>query len=225
MANNGALGSDTNCPEIDLGTSVLYCSRAPVTLGLAQSICGETDAVMVRQKLELLRLNEIRCLVRNNNKSKQSISMIICQIYKESKFDQYAGTAKSQSGKAHAAKGLMQLQLGAIKQILQNELETRLGHKVQADKPQEMQDFVESKKKAEIFYRSDDIVDQAINIQYGTKYLQYLLDNNSDEKTAYEKYRGPQEPGEDYYGKIKSCANLLDKEPDNVKNLYKLHGK
>lgn len=225
MANNGPLGSETNCSSIDEGTMALYCSNAPVSVGLAQSICGDTNSVSQNEKMDLLRLQKIRCLVVSNNKSKMSSSMVICQIYKESKFDQYSGTAKAKYGKVHAAKGLMQLQLGAIKQVLQNDLESSLGHKVRADKPDEMQSFNESKKNAKQIYDSEDILDEATNIRYGTQYLQYLIDKGGSEKAGYELYRGPQEPGEDYYGRISNCARLLDKEPNNVKILYKLHGK
>jgi hypothetical protein len=224
MANNGPLGNETNCSAIDEGTLALYCSNAPVTVGLIQSICGDTNSVSRNEKMDLLRLQQIRCLVASNNKSKMSSSMVICQIYKESKFDQYAGTAKAKYGKVHAAKGLMQLQLGAISQVLQNDLESSLGHKVRADKPDEMKAFNDSKKNAKQLY-DVDIVDEATNIRYGTQYLQYLIDKAGSEKAGYELYRGPQEPGEDYYGRIKSCASLLDKDPNNVKILYKLHGK
>lgn len=58
-----------------------------------------------------IRLKQIRQLVRNNNKSIMGEDYIICQIYKESRFKQFAGKNK------HNAKGLMQMQRNAVRQV------------------------------------------------------------------------------------------------------------
>ncbi|HFP5303988.1 TPA: hypothetical protein ACHIDW_002752 [Escherichia coli] len=57
-----------------------------------------------------IRLKQIRQLVRNN-KSIMGEDYIICQIYKESRFKQFAGKNK------HNAKGLMQMQRNAVRQV------------------------------------------------------------------------------------------------------------
>ncbi|HCT9778452.1 TPA: hypothetical protein OUD12_004981, partial [Escherichia coli] len=58
-----------------------------------------------------IRLKQIRQLVRNNNKSIMGEDYIICQIYKESRFKQFAGKNK------HNAKGLKQMQRNAVRQV------------------------------------------------------------------------------------------------------------
>ncbi|EOK5160954.1 hypothetical protein ACJQS5_001085 [Escherichia coli] len=59
-----------------------------------------------------IRLKQIRQLVRNNNKSIMGEDYIICQIYKESRFKQFAAKNK------YNAKGLMQMQRNAVRQVL-----------------------------------------------------------------------------------------------------------
>lgn len=157
------------------------------------------------------RLNEIRQLVKANNRSTLPDNMVVCQIYKESGFDKNAGVGK------HGALGLMQVQRNAVKQVYKYRLQKELGH-MPSDSMTKTA-FADGDK----MYESGQLTDEATNIQLGTEYMQYWLDKSPNQRAAYVSYRGDGGK-EDYYERIKACADKLDQSPDNVQILYSLHG-
>lgn len=153
------------------------------------------------------RLREIRLLVERNNKSTLDSNLVICQIYMESRFDAHAEVA-------HNAKGLMQMQTNAVKQVFQYRKEKEIGRKV--NKIEQDDEF----SKGKSFHDSEKMFDEGINIQIGTEYMQHWLDVSGSVEQAYIKYRGLYGRGEGvYYKKIKSCADKLVKEPNSMQSL------
>lgn len=161
-------------------------------------------------KVDLLkRLREIRALVAANNRSSIDNEVIVAQIYKESTFDAEAGKNK------HSARGLMQVQPNAIRQVYANRLKQKLG-KTPTD-VQKKQAFTD----ADVDYAKGVLYQEATNIQIGTEYLQYWLDKNGgDVAKGYAGYRGPGEPT--YYSKIKITADKMRADPNSVKPLLEM---
>jgi Transglycosylase SLT domain len=156
---------------------------------------------------QVVRLREIRQLVKDNNKSTLDENVIICQIYMESRFD-------ANTGANHDAKGLMQMQKNAVRQVYKYRKQKELGGHMPSDKMVE-----EIFKKADKFHASPSIFDQVTNIQLGTEYMQYCLDtNNKNIEEAYKKYRG--NTNGVYYNKIKAAADKLSKNPESMQILY-----
>ncbi len=148
------------------------------------------------------RLKEIRKLVEANNQSKIDTNTVICQIYMESHFDPEAGRGK------HSARGLMQMQEPAVKQVYKYRKKKELGrmpNQAQTD---------EAFSAGAAFYASPLIWDEAQNIRIGTEYMQYWLDISSSTEEAYIKYRGKSNGV--YYRKISECARKLDANPNSM---------
>ena len=164
---------------------------------------ADTQPVSV-QVDDAARLREIRKLVQSNNQSKLDDNVIICQIYMESRFDANAGAG-------HDAKGLMQMQLNAVKQVYKYRKQKELGH-MPSDK-QTKAAFDEGAK----FHASASILDEAQNIQLGTEYMQYWLDTSSSTEEAYKRYRGV--ANGIYYKKISACAEKLKAAPESMQLL------
>jgi len=161
--------------------------------------------------LTLARLQEMRALVKANNRSNQSDEMVICQIYMESKFDKNAG------GSGSSAKGLMQVLKGAVAQLFQNHYEKEHG-KIKRGH-EDILKLVH--KQGEAFHNSSQMFDEATNIQYGTEYLQYCIDLKGSISAGYQKYRGPEE--HDYYSKISACAVKLKNNPNSIQPLVDMN--
>lgn len=152
------------------------------------------------------RLKEIRKIVKSNNSSSLSEDLIICQIYMESRFDSRSGEG------VHSAKGLMQMQKNAVRQVYKYR-EQKVTGKMPGDKK-----TLELFSEADTFYESERMFNESDNIKIGTEYMQYWIDKaNNDLIAAYKKYRG-KENGV-YYNKIKSCADKLNQQPDNMQLL------
>ncbi|WP_447748354.1 transglycosylase SLT domain-containing protein [Pseudomonas nicosulfuronedens] len=155
------------------------------------------------------RLKEIRKLVIENNRSEVDTDAIICQIYMESRFDPRAASSTS------TAKGLMQLLRAPIRELFRlRELE-----KPRNQRRSESIIYVE----ADRYHASDELWDEARNIQTGTEYLQALINQQRQRGVqdpiaeAYKKYRGLSNGV--YYRKIKSSALQLKTRPDDMKIL------
>lgn len=148
------------------------------------------------------RLKEIRKLVEANNKSTIDTNTVICQIYMESRFDANAGLGK------HSARGLMQMQEPAVKQVYKYRKKKQLGRSPSDDQTEE------AFAAGAAFYASQSIWDEAQNIQLGTEYMQYWLDISSSTEEAYKKYRG--KTNGIYYKKISECAKKLAANPDSM---------
>lgn len=153
---------------------------------------------------KIIRLRQIRQLVKENNLSTLDENVIICQIYMESRFDAKAGVS-------HDAKGLMQMQKNAVRQVYKYRKQKKLGH-MPSDKV-----TAEVFKEADKFHDSPSIFDEATNIQLGTEYMQYWLDTTKTPEEAYKKYRGKADGV--YYKKIKATADKLSKDPDSMQIL------
>lgn len=153
---------------------------------------------------QVVRLREIRQLVKSNNRSSLDENLVICQIFMESRFDAHAGAG-------HSAKGLMQIQKNAVRQVYKYRKQKELGH-MPSDKV-----TAEVFKEADILYSSKSIFDQATNIQLGTEYMQYWLDTTKTIADAYKKYRGKTDGI--YYTKIKTAAEKLKKSPESMQAL------
>lgn len=153
---------------------------------------------------DAVRLKEIRALVIENNKSIMKTDYIVCQIYKESRFKQFAGKDK------HSAKGLMQMQPNAVQQVFKYRIQKAKGG-MPSDK-ETQKAFAD----ATVFYNSDKMFDEAENIKIGTEYLQYWIEVKKNIEAAYREYRGRNEP---YYSVIKPCAEKLMKDPNNMQIL------
>ena len=157
------------------------------------------------------RLREIRKLVEENNQSKLSTDLIICQIWMESRFDARAGENQ------HAARGLMQMQKDGVKQVYKYRKQKELGH-MPGDKI--TQAAFEEGAQA---YDSGKIWDEATNIQLGTEYMQYWIDKFPTIPDAYKGYRGVSN-GE-YYRKISECAESLAANQNSMQPLREKIGK
>lgn len=152
------------------------------------------------------RLKEIREIVNSSNRSSLGDDLIICQIYMESRFD-----ARSGEG-VHSAKGLMQMQKNAVRQVYKYREQKSTG-KMSGDKK-----TLELFSAADSFYESESMFNESDNVKIGTEYMQYWIDRaDNDLVAAYKKYRG-KENGV-YYNKIKSCADKLKEQPDNMQLL------
>lgn len=155
---------------------------------------------------DAVRLREIRDIVKNNNFSSLNNDLVICQIYMESRFNARSGE------NIHNARGLMQMQKAAVRQVYKYRIHKRTG-RMPSDKVTH-QAFTE----ADNFYNSDKIYDEAENVRIGTEYMQYWLDrHNNDDVAAYKGYRGL--TNGIYYKKIKECADKLASQPNNMQLL------
>ena len=155
------------------------------------------------------RLKEIRKLVEANNQSSMPTDVIICHIYMESRFDPNPHAAGS------TAKGLMQLLKAPIREMYRLE-------NLKKQKPERLPD-AQVFKKADTFHDSPSLLDESVNIQTGTKYLQLLIDNEKKKGAAdpiaeaYKDYRGVRNGI--YYKKIKAMADKLKDNPDSMQVL------
>ncbi len=158
----------------------------------------------------LARLREIRRLVHENNRSCLPDELIVCQIYMESRFDACAQPAGS------SARGLMQLLKVANRELF------RLDNlcKPATQRCAEPALYAE----ADAFHASPAFIDEATNIQMGTRYLQALIDRARREKRAdpiveaYMDYRGVRNGI--YYRKIRAAAERLKRDPDDIGALH-----
>jgi len=158
----------------------------------------------------LARLREIRRLVHENNRSCLPDELIVCQIYMESRFDSCAQPAGS------SARGLMQLLKVANRELF------RLDNlcKPTSQRCAEAALYAE----ADAFHASPAFIDEATNIQMGTRYLQALIDRAKREKRAdpiveaYMDYRGVRNGI--YYRKIHAAAERLERDPDDIGALH-----
>jgi soluble lytic murein transglycosylase-like protein len=156
-------------------------------------------------KVDQMTLDEIRKVVVTNNRSTLSNDLIICQIYMESRFDPKAGAA-------HSARGLMQMQLNAVKQVFKYRKQKLLG-RMTSDK-----ETTTAFTKGAAMYKSPSIFDPAINVLLGTEYMQYWLDvSNGDVVAAYKSYRGLDNGV--YYRKISASAIKLAANPTSMQPL------
>lgn len=152
------------------------------------------------------RLQQIRELVAANNRSCLPHELIVCQIYMESRFDACAQPEGS------SARGLMQLLKVANRELF------RLDNlkKPPAERCPEAELYV----RADAFHDSPAFVDEATNIQSGTRYLQLLIDRAKAARfpdpiaEAYKDYRGVRNGI--YYSKIRAAADRLKRDPDGV---------
>ena len=158
------------------------------------------------------RLRDIRQLVHANNRSSLPDELIICQIYMESRFDACAQPEGS------SARGLMQLLRVANREL------SRLDNLCQpaAARCPEEQLYA----RADAFHDSPAFVDEATNIQIGTRYLQLLIDRArragcpDPVAEAYKDYRGVRNGV--YYQKIHAAAEQLKRDPDSLDALRTL---
>jgi hypothetical protein len=154
----------------------------------------------------LTRLREIRALVAANNRSSLPHELIVCQIYMESRFDACAQPAGS------SARGLMQLLKVANRELF------RLDNLRKP--PCERCPEDELYARADAFHDSPAFVDEATNIQCGTRYLQLLIDRAKAARCpdpiveAYKDYRGVRNGI--YYQKIRAAADKLRCNPDGL---------
>jgi membrane-bound lytic murein transglycosylase MltF len=152
------------------------------------------------------RLQQIRALVAANNRSCLPHELIVCQIYMESRFDACAQPEGS------SARGLMQLLKVANRELF------RLDnlHKPPSERCPEDELYA----RADAFHDSPAFVDEATNIQCGTRYLQLLIDRARVARfpdpvaEAYKDYRGVRNGI--YYQKIRAAADRLKGDPDGV---------
>jgi hypothetical protein len=154
----------------------------------------------------LARLREIRQLVHANNRSCLPDELIVCQIYMESRFDNCAQAEGS------SARGLMQLLKVANRELF------RLDNlcKPPGQRCAEPVLYAE----ADAFHASAAFIDEATNIQMGTRYLQVLVDRArrahcpDPVAEAYMDYRGVRNGI--YYRKIRAAADRLERDPDDI---------
>jgi hypothetical protein len=174
-----------------------------------KSLTGDdmTDQMVCTEPLA--RLREIRRLVHENNRSCLPDELIVCQIYMESRFDACAEPEGS------SARGLMQLLKVANRELF------RLDNlcKPASQRCAETALYVE----ADAFHASPAFIDEATNIQMGTRYLQALIDRARREKRAdpiaeaYMDYRGLRNGI--YYRKICAAAERIKRNPDDIEAL------
>ncbi|SHN38512.1 Transglycosylase SLT domain-containing protein [Duganella sacchari] len=155
------------------------------------------------------RLREIRALVIANNRSTLDTDTIICQIYMESRFD------KNANAQGSSARGLMQLLRAPVRELarLNNLAKPRAMRRPESDLYRE----------ADAFHDSLDMLNEALNIQTGTAYLQALIDKRPTAtaqvaiEEAYKDYRGIRNGI--YYRRIKAAADKLSSHPDTMQIL------
>jgi hypothetical protein len=154
----------------------------------------------------LARLREIRRLVRANNRSSLPDELIVCQIWMESRFDACAQPAGS------SARGLMQLLKVANRELF------RIDNL--AAPPAQRKPEAALYVQADAFHDSPAFVDEAVNIQRGTRYLQLLVDrarragSKDPVAEAFKDYRGVRNGI--YYQKICAAAEQLRRQPDST---------
>lgn len=152
------------------------------------------------------RLREIRALVAANNRSSVDTDTLICQIYMESRFE---ANAKAQSS---SARGLMQLLKAPVRELYR--LENLKKPRVERLEESELY------RQADAFHASQQLVDEAINIQTGTRYLEHLVQKHTRKAAAdpiaeaYKDYRGLRNGV--YYRKIKAAAEKLRANPESM---------
>ena len=158
----------------------------------------------------LARLREIRKLVHENNRSCLPDELIVCQIYMESRFDACARPEGS------SARGLMQLLKVANRELF------RLDNLCKPASQRCAEAVLYA--QADAFHASPAFIDEATNIQMGTRYLQALIDRARREKRtdpvaeAYMDYRGVRNGI--YYRKIRAAADRLTRNPDDIEALH-----
>lgn len=161
---------------------------------------------------ERARLREIWRLVEQNNRSCLGTEMIVCQIYMESRFDRDASAAGS------SARGLMQLLKVANRELF------RLDNLKKPVSQRRLEPALYA--QADLFHASPAFVDEATNIQLGTRYLQALIDKANREGAAdpvaeaYKDYRGVRNGI--YYEKIRAAARKLKERPEAVEVLREM---
>jgi hypothetical protein len=105
----------------------------------------------------------------------------------------------------------MQMQPDGVKQVYKYRIQKQVGHM-----PGNSQ--TDSAFAAGLaMYNSPHIFEQATNIQLGTEYMQYWVDQTATIDAAYKRYRG--KSNGIYYRKIKACADKLKDDPDNMQLL------
>src|SRR5438067_1567905 len=128
------------------------------------------------------RLREIHELVQANNRSCLPHESIVCPVFMASLFDACAQPSGS------SARGLLQWLKVASRELF------RLDHLRQP--PHERCPEDELYARADAFHDSPAFVDEATNIQYGTRCLQLLIDRAKAARCpdpvaeAYKDYRG-----------------------------------
>ncbi|WP_263140899.1 transglycosylase SLT domain-containing protein [Pseudomonas sp. RIT-PI-AD] len=194
----------TRSGSLDTGTLARTLSPAPGPVGSQ----GSGNGIDRTTPAERARLQEIRRLVSANNRSTLDNDLVICQIYMESRFDPMAKAPGS------SAKGLMQLLKQAVQQVFKYRKQKELGH-MPSDKVTQAA-FDEGKE----LHQSALIYNEAVNIQLGTEYMQYLLDKKIGTEQAFGRYR---DSGNGvYYRKIKTAADKLRRAPDSMQPLYEM---
>jgi hypothetical protein len=154
----------------------------------------------------LARLREIRRLVHANNRSQLPDELIVAQIYMESRFDACAQAPGS------SARGLMQLLKVANRELF------RIDNL--AAPPSRRQSEAALYARADAFHDSPAFIDDAVNIQSGTRYLQLLVDrarragSPDPVAEAFKDYRGVRNGI--YYQKIRAAAERLKRQPDSM---------
>jgi len=179
--------------------AVVHKAKAPLT---PKSDTKPVTAVVD----DSVRLKEIRGLVKANNKSELPEAVVICQIYMESRFD------KNAKADGSSARGLMQLLKVPVRELyrVDNLSKPRADRKPEAD----------LYRDADVFHDSPEMVDEATNIQWGTRYLQLLIDRQRKKGAddpideAYKDYRGIRNGI--YYRKIKAGAEALRQQPESM---------
>ena len=160
----------------------------------------------------LARLRKIRQLVHANNRSCLPDELIVCQIYMESRFDKCAQPAGS------SARGLMQLLKVANRELF------RLDNLCKPSSQRCAEAALYA--AADAFHESSAFIDEATNIQMGTRYLQVLIDRARRSHCAdpiaeaYMDYRGVRNGV--YYRKIRAAADRLGRDPDDIGALQRM---
>jgi len=169
-----------------------------------QTVQHETHPVVC--PAPLARLREIRQLVQANNRSCLPDELIVCQIYMESRFDKCAEAEGS------SARGLMQLLKVANRELF------RLDNLCKPPGQRCAEPALYA--AADAFHASPAFIDEATNIQVGTRYLQALIDKArrahcaDPVAEAYMDYRGVRNGV--YYRKIRGAANRLRRDPEDI---------
>lgn len=185
----------------------MSASKKPVVHKAKASLTPKSDTKPVTAVVDdSSRLKEIRALVKANNKSEIPEDVVICQIYMESRFD------KDAKADGSSARGLMQLLKVPVRELyrIDNLAKPRADRKPDA----------EVYRDADVFHDSAEMVDEATNIQWGTRYLQLLIDRQRRKGAAdpideaYKDYRGLRNGV--YYRKIKAGAEALRQQPDSM---------
>jgi len=169
-----------------------------------QPMLGGTHAASCSDPLA--RLREICRLVHANNRSSLPDELIVCQIYMESRFDACAQAPGS------SARGLMQLLKVANRELF------RIDNL--AAPPARRLGEAALYARADAYHDSPAFIDEAVNIQAGTRYLQLLVErarragSTDPVAEAYKDYRGVRNGI--YYQKIRAAAEQLWRQPDSL---------